>query len=225
MVELAKVKRACKINDLVFNEIVKNFSFDTEKDLEKYILKRFKHFGAGYSYDSIVANNTSVIHAIPRKKKFERGFVVLDFGSRVDGWCSDMTRTIFLGEANIYEKKLYNLVLNCQKKCVRRLKIGASYKEIDGYARKLLGRYRKYFLHGLGHGVGWRVHSRPKIGPKSEDFVKLGDIIAIEPGIYFSSKGNETGIRVEDTIHVGRKVEVLSRAPKGLIEIKSTRFE
>jgi len=125
-----------------------------------------------------------------------------------------------LGKANKKERKLYGLVLNCQKKCVKKIEIGKSYKDLDLFARKSFGRYKKYFMHALGHGVGLRVHTRPRISPKSEDEVQKGDVIAIEPGIYIKDKKKEFGIRVEDTIYVGRKVEILSKAPKNFIEIE-----
>jgi Xaa-Pro aminopeptidase len=109
---LDSVRTACEINDMIFDSLVKEFRFKTEKDLERFILREFRKAGAGRAYSPIVANCYSKIHAVPRRKKFRRGFLVLDFGARVNGWCSDMTRTIFLGNANEEEKKLYNLVLN-----------------------------------------------------------------------------------------------------------------
>ena len=209
--------RACKVNDLVFREIIDKFdSFKTEKDIEVYILRRFKDHKMGSSYPPIVANNNSIIHAKPRKKRLSRGFLVLDFGAKFDGMCSDMTRTLFIGKANKKEKELYNLVLSCQGKCVKRVRLGVSCKELHAYSRRLLKGYVKYFPHALGHGVGSKVHRKPRISIKSNEVIKEG-IITIEPGIYIKKKN--LAIRVEDTIYVGKNVEVLSRASRDLIEV------
>lgn len=216
------IRKACEINDMIFSEIVGNFDFNTERDLEKYILKRFRDFGAGRAYRPIVAGNNSVIHAVPRNRKFRKGFLVLDFGAKYKGWCSDMTRTIFLGRASKREKELYDLVLKCQKRCVSKVKEGVSCFELDVYSRKLLGSYKKYYRHWLGHGVGKKVHEEPKFGVFSNDILKRGDVITIEPGIYVKNKKEDFGIRIEDTLLVkkdGR--EVLSRAPKRFIEIQN----
>jgi Xaa-Pro aminopeptidase len=83
----------------------------------------------------------------------------------------------------------------------------------------LLGEYRDKYRHWLGHGIGKKVHDKPSFGIFTKDVLKNGDVIAIEPGIYIKDKKREFGIRVEDTIHVGKRVEVLSKAPKGFIEI------
>lgn len=224
MNKLESVKRACKINDIIFKEVVKDFNFKTERDLEKYFLKRFRNFGAGRAYRPIVANNNSVIHAVPRNKKFGRGFLVLDFGSKVNGWCSDMTRTIFLGKADSKEKELYNLVLNCQRKCVSKVREGRECFDLEVLSRKLLGDYRRYYKHRVGHGIGKMVHTDPRFGVFTSDVLKSGDIIALEPGIYIKEKGKNFGIRVEDTIFVKKNgFEVLSKSSKKFTEIKNFR--
>ncbi len=209
--------RACKVNDTIFREIIDKFdSFKTEKDIEVYILMRFRDQGMGSSYPPIVANNNSVIHAKPRKRKLSRGFLVLDFGAKCGGMCSDMTRTLFIGKANKKERDLYKLVKDCQWKCVGKVKLGVSCKSLHTYSRKLLKGYVKYFPHALGHGVGSKVHRKPRISIKSDEVISEG-FITIEPGIYIKSKN--LAIRVEDTLYVGKKVEVLSKASRKLIEV------
>ena len=211
--------KACRVNDLIFNGILKNFkSFKTEKDIEKYVKKILKKHGMTNSYPPIVANNTSIIHAKPRYKKLERGFLVLDIGAKYEGMCSDMTRTLFIGKANKKEKELYNLVKNCQEKCIKKLKVGISCKELHEYSLKLLGKHAKYFPHALGHGIGSKVHRSPRISYKSNEVIKEG-IIAIEPGVYIKNNNEDFGIRVEDTICIGNKIEILTRFPKKLIEV------
>ena len=214
------IRRACEINDLIFNEIVKDFIFRTEKELAKYILKRFRDFGVSKAYNPIVANNTSVIHAKPRNKRFSRGFLVLDFGCKFNGWCSDMTRTVFVGKANSEEKSIYDLILRCQKKCVGRVKEGVSCFDLEVLSRKILGGYRKYYTHRLGHGVGRKVHEKPDFGSVTIDILKEGDVITIEPGIYVKKDKKDYGLRIEDTIIVLKNsCESLSKSTKKLIEV------
>lgn len=218
--KLIYIKKACEINDKIFNEIVNNFNFKTEKDISNYIKKRFREFKVKQAYQPIVANNNKIIHAKPRNKKLERGFLILDFGAKYKDYCSDMTRTLFIGKINNYEKKLYNLILSCEKKCIEKLKIGISYADLDIYARLLLKIYKPYFLHGLGHGVSKKIHDNPRIFAISQEKAKKGEIITIEPGIYFKKGDREIGIRIEDTIYIGNKIQVLSKANKNLICIK-----
>ncbi|MEK6940525.1 MAG: M24 family metallopeptidase, partial [Nanoarchaeota archaeon] len=223
MKKVDEIKKACEINTRIFNEIIKNFNFKTEKDIEKFILKRFKDHRVRKAYHPIVSNNyapenpcnITELHKKPRKKKLENGFLLLDFGARYGKNASDMTRMLFIGKPTKKDKKLYKLILNCQEKCIKKVKPGANCKEIGLYAKKLLGQYNKYFCHALGHGVGYRIHQKPKISRKSPHILKEDDIITIEPGIYL----NKTiSIRVEDTIHVTHnRPIILTKATKKLI--------
>lgn len=220
MGKLESLRRACEINDAIFKEIVNDFRFRTEKELGKYILKRFKDFRAQKAYAPIVANNNSVIHAKPRNKRFSRGFLVLDFGCKVNGWCSDMTRTIFIGRANSDEKRLYALVLNCQRRCAALVRAGVECFELEVLSRRLLGEYRRYYIHRLGHGVGRKIHEKPDFGVATTDVLKTGDVVTIEPGIYIRERGRNFAIRIEDTILVtSRGSEALCNSPKKFIEV------
>ncbi|HLC63640.1 MAG TPA: M24 family metallopeptidase [Candidatus Nanoarchaeia archaeon] len=214
MNKYSSIKKACDIDDLIFNEIVADFHFKTEKEVSDYLLKRFKQFNVKPAFPPIVGNNNWEIHPKPRNIKLKRGFLILDFGCKVNGYCSDMTRTLFLGKPSSAERKIYGIVLNCQEKSVGKIKPGESYKKVDAYSRKLLGKYKKYFVHSLGHGVGKKIHEGPRIGIKSEDIVKIGEVITIEPGIYLPGK---FGIRIEDTLFIGKKIEILTKARKELI--------
>lgn len=218
---LKDLKRACKINDTIFAEIVKNFkTFTTEKDIERYILKRFEDHGVESSYPPIVANNNAVIHAKPRNIKLKKGFLLLDFGARVNKQCSDMTRTIHIGKASQKKKHLYHMILLAQDACIHQAKVGTICGEIDALARHLLGKHERHFRHGLGHGVGTKIHVKPKLRPDSTDKLKDGDFITIEPGIYIRNAQEEFGIRIEDTLHVSKRTKVLTKSPKKeLIEV------
>ena len=98
------LQKACSINDKIFSEIVHNFHFRTEHELALFIRKRFRDFGVKPAYSPIVANNNQIIHPKPRKKRLQRGWLLLDFGCKVRGWCSDMTRTLFLGRPTKKER-------------------------------------------------------------------------------------------------------------------------
>lgn len=219
------IKRACDADSKIFSEILSKLragKFGTEKDISHFILQRFQELGFRSAFPPIVANNCAEIHTLPRDKKLARGFLLLDFGARKNDLASDFTRTIFLGKASREEKRIYSLMQKCQQECVARARAGADCKELDAYARKYLGKYHRFFTHALGHGVGRRIHMRPRISPRSREKLQKGQFITIEPGIYMK-RGmgrKEFGIRIEDTLFVdARKAKVLTRAPRGLIEI------
>lgn len=213
------LQRACAINDKIFSEILHNFHFKTEHELALFIRKRFRDFGVKPSYPPIVANNNSIIHPKPRKKPLQRGWLLFDFGCKVNTWCSDMSRTIFLGKATAAEQSLYELIQTCQAKCVRFAKPGITGSDLDIYSRVQLGNYKPYMKHALGHGVSKKIHDAPKISVTSADVLKKGHFFTIEPGIYFKNKDQEVGIRIEDTLVMKNKPEILTRAPKHFIEI------
>lgn len=219
MSKYTSIKKACAITDIIFKEIVTDFHFKTEKDIERYILKRFRDFKVKKAYPPIVANNYAIIHAKPRNKKLTKGFIVLDFAAKVNGYCADMTRTIYFGKASATEEKLYHLVRRCQQRSVANVKAGVPCCDLDVHARVMLGPYKRFFSHSLGHGVSKKIHDDPKISPASKDVLKATDIITIEPGIYIKDGKKEFGIRIEDTIDVGSR-KSLTTATKRLLEIR-----
>ena len=211
---LKHVKKACQITDQIFNRLVKNFHFKTELEVADFILKEIKKRGLKPSFPLIVASecNNHQIHHHPKKHKLA-GFTILDFGVRHRGYCSDMTRTIFIGRPKKSDLNIYARVLKTQQNCIKKIKVGQPYQDLDAYARVQFQPYQTYFKHSLGHGVGRKIHQKPKISPHSKDIVKLGDIITIEPGLY---KKNKFGIRIEDTVYVGKKIRALTKSPKKL---------
>lgn len=212
--------KACSINDAIFLEIINNFDFRTEYDVAFYIKERYRDFKVKPAYPPIVANNNLIIHPKkPRKQKLKRGWLLLDFGCKVKGYCSDMTRTIFLGKATREERKLYEVVRKTQAKCINFARPGITGSDLDIYSRNKLGKYKPYMRHALGHGVSKKIHDDPKISVTSADILKEGDFFTIEPGIYFKGKDKEVGIRVEDTLVMRRRPEILTQSPKHLIEI------
>jgi len=176
----------------------------------------------GMSFDTIVAggkrsalpHGRATAQPIPR-----RGFVVVDSGVILRGYCSDMTRTVHVGRIGREERKWYEAVLQAQLAGIAAVKPGQLAGEVDKAARQVLRRARldRYFTHSTGHGVGLEIHEPPRLGKGQSEELRPGMVITIEPGIYIPSKG---GIRIEDMVAVTeRGCEVLTPAPKDLVEI------
>lgn len=210
-----EAKRACKISVEILKDCIRNFkSFKTEKDVERFLRRKTKEKKCKLAFSPLVVsgNNFLEIHHKPDETKL-KGFVILDFGVKYKGYCSDITRTIYIGKPNKKDLELYELVLNLYRTALKEIKVNNYVRELDLMIRDGFGKYKKHFKHKLGHGVGKRVHADPSIGPGSNRKFERGQIIAIEPGLYFKNKG----VRIEDTVYIGNKIEVLSKLNKELV--------
>lgn len=222
--EMRKLKLAFDISDRVFQKILGIIKPGlSELDMSAEISYLHKKFHAeNDSFDVIVASGVrgSLPHGTASSKKIRTGeFVTLDFGCVVDGYHSDMTRTICVGTPTVEMKKVYRIVLVAQQKACNSVRAGIRCAKIDSIARKHISSkgYRKYFGHSLGHGVGLEIHELPRVAPKSKERLVSGNVITIEPGIYLP---NKFGIRIEDTVVVREDgCEVLTMSPKNLIVI------
>ena len=148
-----------------------------------------------------------------------RGFVTLDFGIILKGYCSDMTRTVFLGKPKPRERDAYHAVLEAQEAAVEAVASGVSCAEVDEAARSVLRRegLAEAFSHSTGHGVGLEIHEPPRVGAGQTTRLLPGMVVTIEPGIYLTG---QFGIRIEDMVAVTRTGgQVLTPAPKALIEL------
>lgn len=222
--ELVKLRRAEAIGDAAFSDILSIIKTGmTEKQVAaelEYAMK--KHGADGYSFDSIIASgiHSSMPHAIPDDKKIENGdFVTMDFGCLVDGYCSDMTRTIVVGKANDKQKEIYHIVLEAQEAALHALKAGVRGRDVDKVARDIItdAGYGNCFGHGLGHSVGLFIHESPRLSPKDETILLENMIETVEPGIYVPGFG---GVRIEDMVVVKKDgIENLAHSPKHLIEL------
>lgn len=217
--KLDSVRKACEYTDQLFSEVLKNFSkFQAENDVKRFMDSWMKKNRLRKAFPTIVASgkNAFEIHHRPSDDKLVNGFCYLDFGVREKGYCSDMTRTFFIGVPSKEERRVYKLVYDSQMIGIKNLKIGKKYMEIDLASRNFLGKYKKYFTHSLGHGLGKWIHMRPRVSPMSGDIVLANDIVTVEPGIYIEGK---LGIRIEDDVYINSKgkVEVLSKSTKKLI--------
>lgn len=223
--ELAKIARAAAIADRAFSGIVKFIKPGmSERTVANQLDFLLKQYGADKpSFDSIVASgpNSALPHAQPGDRRLRRGdFLVLDFGARHQGYCSDMTRTVCIGRPSARHLEIYDLVDRAQAAGLRAVRPGMRGREADGAARAVIEEagYGKYFGHGLGHGVGLEVHEGPRLGKTSEDILKPGNVVTVEPGVYLPGWG---GVRIEDLAAVTEKgCRVLSRSTKKLISIK-----
>jgi Xaa-Pro aminopeptidase len=219
--EAENIRQACRITDDIFKSIMiglKNKRFKTEKDIAKHMKMMMLEAGCEQSFEPIVASagNGVVAHHEPNAK-LKKGFMVLDFGVKYNGYCSDMTRTVYLGRPSPKEKGIYEKLLRVQEFCVEYAKPGMKASALFKHSIKLLGSDAKYFIHGLGHGIGVEIHELPSLSPKSKDLLQKGSIFTIEPGYYNQKKG--IGIRIEDDVYFNSrgKKEVLTKSPKKLI--------
>jgi Xaa-Pro aminopeptidase len=177
---------------------------------------------AGMSFDTIVASGerSALPHGRATSARLpKRGFVTLDFGVILDGYCSDMTRTIHLGKALSDERDVYDFVLEAQEAAVAAATPGATAGDVDEAARNVLRRVKldKYFSHSTGHGVGLEIHEGPRLAAKQEQVLEQGMVITIEPGVYLPGK---FGVRIEDMVLVtATGGEILTPSVKAWIEL------
>jgi Xaa-Pro aminopeptidase len=174
------------------------------------------------SFETIVASGprSSLPHGRATSRKLPRkGFVTLDFGVILNGYCSDMTRTVHLGKPGTQERRSYDAVLAAQEAAVAAVRPGVTCGEVDEAARSILrdAGLAKYFTHSTGHGVGLEIHENPRVAAGQTQELKSGMVITIEPGIYLAEK---FGIRIEDMVAVtDRGHKVLTPVSKTLIEL------
>ena len=191
--EIAKIKKACEITDNCFTHLTKFIQKGlTEKQIASEIEQYFKLHGADVvSFEPIVASgiNSSMPHAVPTDKKLESGDVVtIDMGCKYQGYCSDMTRTIFIETVPEEVKKIYDLVLKNQLSTLEELKDGANIKIISKLVENNFEFNRHMLIHALGHGVGLTLHEGPIISSRNTQVLKENMVVTDEPGIYIPRK-------------------------------------
>ena len=216
--EISNIKKSCNISDAIMKNCIKNFNnFKKEKDVYNFIIKEIKKRKLKIAFKPIIGSgkNGAKPHHKAKNNYLKKGFCVIDLGVRYKGYCSDITRTIYLGKIKKKEKKKYTLLLKVQENCIKKSKVGMKSKELFNVAAKGLGNYKKYFIHRLGHGIGKRIHEGISLSKKSNKVLKENMVFTIEPGIYFK---NKFGIRIEDVVLLKKnRIEILTRYPKKLI--------
>lgn len=217
--EVEKIRAAQRIAEAAFEYIL---GFIKVGVTEKEIALELDHFmlshGAeGISFETIAISgaNTSKPHGVPTDKRIEYGdFVTMDYGATVDGYHSDMTRTVAVGVADDEQRKIYEIVLKAQLAALKTLKSGIRCADADSAARTVISEagYGEFFRHSTGHGVGIEIHEKPNLSPKSTAVLRAGNIVTVEPGIYIPGK---FGVRIEDMALITENgCENLTSAPK-----------
>jgi len=235
--EISKIEKACKLGDEIFAYILKKIKLDiTEKEIAREINLFIKKSGSKCSFPTIVAfgKNSANIHNVPTDNKLTKNqIILLDFGVKLEGFCSDMTRTIFSGKPTPKQKRMYETVLSAQQKTIDFITSFANdlfrsggkkkgrilkAKDVDHTARAYIeSEGYPTIPHSLGHGIGRKVHEAFRISPKSKNYLKEGMVFSIEPGIYFPNFG---GVRIEDLVVLEKSgIRLLTHSPKNIIEI------
>jgi Xaa-Pro aminopeptidase len=222
--ELALMADAAKLGDELFEHMLEFIRPGlTEVAVAAELEYEARVRGAeAMSFESIVAAGAR--SALPHGRASEarlprRGFLTLDFGVILKGYCSDMTRTVYLGKPTLRERDVYYSVLEAQEAAVAAVAAGVECGEVDEAARSVLRRDGMVdeFSHSTGHGVGLEIHEAPRVGAEQKDKLAAGMVITIEPGVYIEGK---FGVRIEDMVVVTRTGgRVLTSSPKALIEL------
>lgn len=220
--EIRHIEKACKITDEIFTTLIKHFkNFKTEIEIRDFLLQEIKKRKLRPSFLPIVTSGKRAgneIHPQATNNKV-KGFTIIDFGVRYSGYCSDMTRTIYVGIPNKEERTLYKKIGTAQLLGLRHVTAEKKCFIADQEVRLFLGTHKKYFIHTLGHGVGKKIHESPRIYEKQvKPSFKKDMVVTVEPGIYIK---NKLGIRIEDTCVVTEtKPLVLTKSTKDFIVVK-----
>ena len=225
--ELETMARAQAVTDAAFAHILKFIQpnmTEIEVALElEFFMRRNGADSLAFDTIAVSGSASSLPHGVPANRKLEKGFFTMDFGARVDGYCSDMTRTVVLGRADAEMKKLYNTVLTAQRAALDAAAEGVSCASLDKIARDIIDgdpAYKGAFGHSLGHGVGLFIHENPRLSVKApeEEVLRRGNVVTFEPGIYLLGK---YGCRIEDMAAIcpDGSFRNFTKSPKELIEL------
>ena len=201
--ELSNIIKACNITDDCFQYVLSYIKPGmTEKQISREIEEYFRERTDGLAFDTIVASgeNTSKPHAVPTERKIEaQDIITIDMGCKVNGYCSDMTRTFFVGNIPEEIKPVYDLVLKNQKQTLEDYKDGASTRLLTKMVENDYKLNGYDLIHSLGHGVGLEIHEPPYISYRSDTQLRENMVVTDEPGIYLPGK---FGVRIEDTVQI-----------------------
>ncbi|MBO5059584.1 MAG: aminopeptidase P family protein [Clostridia bacterium] len=218
--EIKKIAQAEELGDAAYSYVIENMRAGmTEREVALMLEFYMRKNGAsGTSFETIVASGvrSSMPHGTATDRVIGIGdFVTMDFGCRLDGYCSDMTRTVVVGKCSSRQQEIYDVVLAAQKAAIDKISPGEKCSDIDKAARDIITEagYGDKFGHSLGHSVGIEIHERPVFAPKTDEVVEAGNVITVEPGIYIDGFG---GVRIEDVIVVGETVHNITKSCKDL---------
>jgi Xaa-Pro aminopeptidase len=218
--ELASIAEASKLADAVWTwTLEQGLAGRPEREVARAAEAQIRELGGDPSFPAIVAAgpNGALPHAEPGEREIGRGeLVVFDMGAKLDGYCSDGTRTYATGDPGEVGRAVYEVVRQAQQAGLEAIRAGVSGEDVDGAARKLIddAGYGEHFGHALGHGVGLEVHEGPRLSQRSDDVLAPGEVVTVEPGIYLPGK---LGVRIEDLVVVTEDgLKNLSSLPKEL---------
>ncbi len=221
--EIQSIERACRITATASKICFKNLRAGlSEKELAYNLESFFHRLGSPkIAFETIVAFNEHASfphHVVTDKKLMNNSTVLTDLGCRIDGYCSDLTRTTFFGKISSKFAKIYDIVRRSQAAGMAAIRDGVTAGEIDYICRSLIKDegYEDFFTHGTGHGVGIDIHEPPRLGINSKEVLKAGMIVTVEPGIYLPG---EFGVRIEDTLLVtknGSRILTVANEKEGL---------
>lgn len=204
--EIEKIQKAQKISEKAFDKILGYIRPGvTEREISLKLDSCMLENGAeGLSFETIAlaGANTSMPHGVPGNYQVQNGdFVLMDFGAVYDGYHSDMTRTVCVGQPSGKMEKIYNIVHEAQLVALKNVRSGIKGMDLDSYARNIIENagYGDFFGHSLGHGVGMEIHEYPTASSKSETVLTENMVVTVEPGIYLPG---EFGVRIEDFVVV-----------------------
>ena len=220
--EIEKMQRAQDITDKAFSHILKVINRDmTELDVAVELEYAMRKNGASaFAFDTIsVSGDASALpHGTPRNVKLRDGFLTMDFGAKFDGYCSDMTRTIVIGDADAEMRRVYDTVLRAQCAVLDAIDWHSNCAEMDKIARDIIDNagYKGKFGHSLGHGVGLFIHEKPGLNSgNTAGILENGHVVTVEPGIYLEG---QYGVRIEDMVIIhNNRAENITKSKKELI--------
>ena len=221
--EVVKIREACRLADACFDQVLGIIQPGIrEIDVAMAIDFYFRKQGAESAFHTIAVSGlrSARPHGVPSTKELELGdFLTMDFGAKLDGYNSDITRTVVVGKANERHHEIYNQVLKAQLASLDAMKPGVIAGDVDQLARTVLDEkdFAKYFGHGLGHGLGRLVHDPGRLGSGSKTELVPGQVWTVEPGVYIEDFG---GVRIEDDVVVtDNGIEILTHSTKELLEL------
>ncbi len=220
--ELSHIRAAQAMTDETFSYILERIEIGrTEREIAldmEFFMRRLGSEGVAFDFIVVSGENSSRPHGVPTDKKIARGdFVTMDFGARFRGYCSDMTRTVAVGEISDLQKEVYATVLAAQRKALDFIRPGVACLEVDRIARDHIAEagYGGFFGHGLGHSLGIDVHESPACNTRDTTILLPGTVMTVEPGIYLDGR---FGVRIEDMVFLTENgAENLTHSKKDLI--------